>query len=1421
MRFVDGNSLFVTLPEGVYSSPITISVTNNGGATTTTSFPVIVDGKLPYHIRSVSPARHGGDRFMSVIGFYPYLDSVTINGKKIRYDRYYEQISIPPDANLPFGKLILYYNGGQSITWPEDVGKTLEKPLTPLIADPEPQRASMGQRVSVRLINAADVLSLELNGKAIPFDPIHAAGNVESLSFTVTEDMTSGLLTLRTKDGIATARTPLIIDNSNASPVIYQTYFFHTSDTMVMVVGHNFERVNAVRLDDMSLEFNVVSADTLIARLPSGLEEQYFVWYHLFVESPNGTARVFSGTYQYPMRRIKAVIPSMAPPGSVVKVILHPKKEYINYSPIDFSTLYFNKEAVHQKSELNDTTWLAEVPRTGNINGRLGMRTYSVLMYSDVTFQATQDQYCEAIGARDVQSVNKIIFHGTSYPVGTKRYEDHTSDVIEVTSGQKFHAGITMPYGQSVKLYIDWDGDKKFNEEPIAMSGNFDYVADSTIFALIQVPPSARTGVTRMRFVVGYSSEMDACGLKQYQDSKVIDFSIKVSPVTNTFKVVDLYPRVGTAGTIVTLVGDNLSSLTQVTLNGLTIPIVQKNDVSAELEIPAGAVSGLFNFQTETGSLAYPRTFTIDPTIEPPVSGKSNFNAVYRTTINGIDVPFYYSYYEGTYYPEEGDWVEGHKFYRVTPVFQDNQQSGEVCYYTPGGKYCSPDRVLFSPQVNEFPIHNVVAGEKTIFTGMNLADITSVTLDDVDIPFETISDNSFSIVLPDDLYEGSHTLKVSVNYYSVSGELFYDDGVEQECNPKRLWKQGGEITNVQFEQIKNSSGKNATGGYSDYSSMVTSVKQYHNHYIPVTLKNFSAEGKSLGVEVFISKRDSVLFHWEDEAFAGYHQEQLFFNPGEEKVVHCYFHVPREILPGENADVYFVVTDLWFQGCDPNVSEVERYTLYVSEPEEESLSITSASSEVVKPGETIIIYGSMLDNADVLKVNGVSTEFEVISSTTIQLTIPGTATTGKVAVMSSKGSAESPFILTILHQPQVNSISPAFGSEGTEVTVKGSGFNQVISISLGEIPVKNYSLISDSELRLVIPQGSTNTLRFAVLAYPEAVSETFYYCDGLTANLYCRIDQTITFEDIGHVELLMNEILLDASASSGLQVQFTSSNPEVASVSGKYLILHSQGSVVITATQIGNSEYNAADPVRQVLIVEGSPQSITFQPIDDVLISQLPLTMDATATSGLAVSFVSPDNVTITGNTLTATAPGRVMVLAVQEGDKYYNKATPQERFFCMLPDRPVIDVTEPQSGQFILVSSNESGNQWYFNGQAIEDQTGKSIEVREAGVYSVQTTADDCKSEMSQSVTVIVTSIEEHIKPRIFPNPVLDEVTVTFRGPRSAVRIISMLGETMLIKPANDEDEVVLNLSMLGPGTYIVEVIHNNKVVAHEKLIKL
>jgi hypothetical protein len=151
-------------------------------------------------------------------------------------------------------------------------------------------------------------------------------------------------------------------------------------------------------------------------------------------------------------------------------------------------------------------------------------------------------------------------------------------------------------------------------------------------------------------------------------------------------------------------------------------------------------------------------------------------------------------------------------------------------------------------------------------------------------------------------------------------------------------------------------------------------------------------------------------------------------------------------------------------------------------------------------------------------------------------------------------------------------------------------------------------------------------------------------------------QTITFDSLSPVTFGVGPITLSATSSSGLPVTFSViSGP--GGLNGTTLTVTGAGGIVIEADQAGNGDYTAAAPMQQTLVVGQASQTITFGALSPVTYGVGPITLSATSSSGLPVTFsVLSGPGSISGTTLTVTGAGSILVRASQAGNANYQAA---------------------------------------------------------------------------------------------------------------------------------------------------------------------
>lgn len=210
-------------------------------------------------------------------------------------------------------------------------------------------------------------------------------------------------------------------------------------------------------------------------------------------------------------------------------------------------------------------------------------------------------------------------------------------------------------------------------------------------------------------------------------------------------------------------------------------------------------------------------------------------------------------------------------------------------------------------------------------------------------------------------------------------------------------------------------------------------------------------------------------------------------------------------------------------------------------------------------------------------------------------------------------------------------------------------------------------------------GNTLTLTGAVgtvvLTASQAGNATFAAASNVAQSFVVAActpaptPQTIAFASIpGHLACDAPFTFVYPLASSGLPVTLAVSGP--ATVSGNVITLTGAvGTVVVTASQAGNATFAAAPNVVQSFVIAACapvsvPQSITFNPVPDHGVLDAPFAISPTASSGLPVTVVVISGpATISGNLVTLTGVGPVVLQATQAGNASYDSATPMSRTF--------------------------------------------------------------------------------------------------------------------------------------------------------------
>ena len=291
---------------------------------------------------------------------------------------------------------------------------------------------------------------------------------------------------------------------------------------------------------------------------------------------------------------------------------------------------------------------------------------------------------------------------------------------------------------------------------------------------------------------------------------------------------------------------------------------------------------------------------------------------------------------------------------------------------------------------------------------------------------------------------------------------------------------------------------------------------------------------------------------------------------------------------------------------------------------------------------------------------------------------------------------------------------AAGNSGSDIlTVIYQTTNQNQSITFSTIPDHTFG---DAPIPLVAAASSGLQVSFSVVSGSASISNNVLTLTGAGAvtveadqsgnNLFnpatpvdvsfnvTRANQSIAFAPVPNHPASDPPFALTATTSSGLPVYFSIlSGPAI--INTNTITLVGSGTVTAVAYQPGNSNYNAAATVQQSFNVSQIPQTITFGALSSQKVGDAPFPLNASANSGLLVSFSVSGPATLSGNIVTLTGSGNVTVTASQPGNNSYAAATPVIQSFSVTPaDNTLVGLGFQNNGGFQMAFYGMAGSNY-------------------------------------------------------------------------------------------------------------------------------
>ncbi len=320
----------------------------------------------------------------------------------------------------------------------------------------------------------------------------------------------------------------------------------------------------------------------------------------------------------------------------------------------------------------------------------------------------------------------------------------------------------------------------------------------------------------------------------------------------------------------------------------------------------------------------------------------------------------------------------------------------------------------------------------------------------------------------------------------------------------------------------------------------------------------------------------------------------------------------------------------------------------------TLSVTSFSPVSSTTGGSVTITGtsfSATPTNQTIKFDGVTALITSSTTTSLVVTVPTGATTGKITVTRDGATASSPSEFLVLPLA-ISTFSPSIGAIGSSVTISGSGFSSVNANNLVEF----------NDIEAVVTNSSPTSLT-AIVPAGNVDGKISVTINGTTAFSDNDFSGTLSISSFSPINALegASVVIAGAGFSSTASDQVVKFNNTVASITaanktnltvtvpsgattGKIsieregIVVTSSNEFLVLPLTISAFSPGIGDEGTQVTILGTGFSSVnennvvTFNGISAVVTNSTPTTITATVPGGNTVGKIS---VTINGTTATS------------------------------------------------------------------------------------------------------------------------------------------------------------------------------------------
>ncbi|MCF0207965.1 MAG: MBG-2 domain-containing protein, partial [Bacteroidaceae bacterium] len=341
------------------------------------------------------------------------------------------------------------------------------------------------------------------------------------------------------------------------------------------------------------------------------------------------------------------------------------------------------------------------------------------------------------------------------------------------------------------------------------------------------------------------------------------------------------------------------------------------------------------------------------------------------------------------------------------------------------------------------------------------------------------------------------------------------------------------------------------------------------------------------------------------------------------------------------------------------------THYAADPVTQTLTVNKATQSIAfapfdpkQYGDPAITLNEVTDrnltikytsNNDVVSINGNIVTINKVGTTTITATQEGNKNylpADPVSQVLSVGKAVQVISFGAIENRPYGSPDftlPATTNQGLTITYTCDN-TDVAEVSGNTVKVKNAGTCN-----ITASQDGTENYEAA-----SSVTQSF---------TVTKAYQEITFDELPAYTYGCAPITLSASSNKGGDVNFESSDQNIAKISGNTMTIVGAGKCYITAKSKGNNNLYDATPVQRQLVVNKASQTISLEDLEDRTYGDVDIQLVGKTSTGKEITYTSSNTAVldIIGSTAKIKGAGDVTITATQKGDNDYEAASTSKK----------------------------------------------------------------------------------------------------------------------------------------------------------------